>query len=347
MALSHGIIAPDDRPQSRARIYLFPFDILCEDIAPNPRTFHSGPARYRVYWPFSNDGSAGTQLQQVRMENVPFPPGLRPHRPQDFQLHGLTGTHRQGDRIQPVANAIRIDRYPHNAPEIIARLIPLLRWLTWQWWIDRDRRHDESIIRNDFQIDSAGRMVGGIASLIQIAGRSRIEKPLSEKAYWIAVEQAISGRTAPLPALSLLDAIYSATVGDLRRSILDASIACELLLLDHGDRLLKRGLASSGDVRRAFQEGRLMLNLDRGLKDTIGRSFAEEMPADYAQIRKMWIARGKVAHGRQPFIVDEGGRRREMYLTDQSMCLRSVLRLIEWFQDLGYTLEAVAAPSEN
>ena len=340
-ALLHGIYSDGQSRLGESRLYLFPFDILCEDISPPPRTFRVRGGSYRVYWPFKNGGGKGSELQQVAMASVPFLPRKRPERPEDRQLHGFTGTHRSGDETRPIADAIRVDCYPGDAPDMMGRLVPLLRWITRQWWVDRDRKHDEAYRRNSFNVDRAGAMVGGVAIMLRMAGRFNIEAPLDENRFWYAVESALAGKTAPLAALLYLDAIYYLNTNDLRRSILDASIACELLLLDHGGRMVDRGTTSVKQVRRSFKEAKLSYNLDRGLEETLGRSFAKELPGDFARIDRMWVARGNVAHGKPPY-VSVGAGRRSMTHADQVEALKSVLKLFIWFQEQGYTLDPVA-----
>jgi GNAT superfamily N-acetyltransferase len=221
-----------------AALFLFPFDIF-HLAAGDAVEVAVGNSQARIYPPFADGGDTRLRHRQVSLEHIPVLPGTRlPHvaAPRLKDLAAELGFAEGAKR----ADAMRIDFMspgtPYDAAELVSRFLELARMVTLQWWITRDRRFDESYLRNSFSINADGERLDGVAITAVVSGRPSIEKPLTRQLFEVCARSAARGSRASLSVLGFCDVLYLFTVADYRRFVVEAAVACETMLVEHAMR---------------------------------------------------------------------------------------------------------------
>ncbi len=213
----------------------------------------------------------------------------------------------------------------------VDRILELMRFFTLQWWISRDHRFDESYIRNSFGINDSGERVSEVGSMMMAAARTGVEKVMSRATFETAVIHAGAERRAPVAIGAFCDALYSFEVGDDRRFVLEAAIACEILLNEPGTRIGAARNIPAGTVRRELGKRNFEDRLSFGLEAVVGRSFAADKPDANAWLESLWIARNNVAHGK-PVITRHSGMTVRPDRKQVAAMAMAVIELFMWYQ---------------
>jgi hypothetical protein len=331
-----GITGAERRLVSHAYLFQFPFDILTvPEASVTSWTVPVKDREVRVYWPFRGDVSAQPAAKLMHLQNVP---NLSQSILEDRKIARLEQM-AISPWSQPVAysDALRIDFRPEANPglatEVAHHFLDLTRWWTRQWWIGRGRQHMEWDLRHGFDLDEQGQPVSGISTYSKAYGGFGIERYLDAEQFGSVCVALSKGTTIPLSWSSFLDAIYFHAIQDLRRSVLEAAIACELMIEERPTIIADAHGLSKASFVKAFAGTDLLKKLDRGLEQTIGRSFAKEQPQAFSWVKALWIARGHVAHGKAA-VSAGGGKVRELTSDDQVKILDGVLHLIYWFEQI-------------
>lgn len=202
-------------------------------------------------------------------------------------------------------DSLRIDLLDASAPApsladaFATRLLKWLRVLTRQWWIERNLPTGaEHYLRHVVAIGRLGDFRSHPEHYGSFVSIGDDEKPVNAAFLSEAMRRAVVSEPVPLYEETYADARYHLALGDDRRAVVDAAIACEqtrdfvfdhLVMRAHG-RPLRPGKDLKGNDMRN--------HLDRDLKTVAGVSLKEQQPAIYAQIETLWKARNRIAHGR-------------------------------------------------
>jgi hypothetical protein len=293
-----------------------------------------------VYWPFWNEPAVTRPVSAVRFEAVPYPAEVLPRHLQAARL--------QLDVVPPdgiaFVNALRVDvagqpaeTDPQTVNDLVGRLLRLLRDRTRQWWVGHPHREAESrYVRASFPVDARGEMVGTSTNAgVDIEPRFGDEAHLTPALFTAVCAALGAGEDAPLSAELFHDARYFAIRGDIRRSVLDAVIACDFVVLEEALRLGQQRGMSERQVRGKLSDRDLLANLRRDVPAMFGASysFAEACPGPYQHIVRLWAARGSIAHGRLPH-TGTLGRGSMPTRAEQAEILGSVGALLTWFRAL-------------
>lgn len=185
-----------------------------------------------------------------------------------------------------------------NVIRFVQKLLERTRIRTRQWWILRSIDPSLGYQRNEFAIRSDGSPLddGNAVAVGHIP--FGFEVP-ADQAIWEACIMDTVANVATPPYRSLiLDAYYRLAIDDMSGMIIHAAIA--------GEQATERTFARLWEARtggKVFRRGRLMsghdlpAHLSRDLRKFAGRSFADEAPDEFAEIERLWDARGRVAHG--------------------------------------------------
>jgi hypothetical protein len=314
-----------------ACLFLFPFDVFHHAEGPAIETVYQGH-RIRVYPPFSNEPDGQLPHVQVRLECVPRLPNTAPPHVQAPPLHGMRVRANFGNNAVR-ADALRVDLLgtvgPGTAVSYVDGLLELVRMLTLQWWITRDRRFDETYLRNSFSINELGERLDGVAVQAVTAGQIGVERPLSRAVFEGVVEAAAGGKRSPMSLSMVCDCFYFFVGRDLRRFVVEAAIACETVLTEHARQHAASLGVTRGLIKRELEKAHFQDRLDRGCKRVFGRSFSEDQPDAAGWLQALWIGRNHVAHGKA-LVIRHSGRSLTPGHTEYVAMVQAVVSLFEW-----------------
>jgi len=116
---------------------------------------------------------------------------------------------------------------------------------------------------------------------------------------WNSVTEGVTLNTnVPLHEVIANDAKYFLAADDIRRSVLESVIACELAKNITFERLWhvhKKTKFRTGHVFKGSVN--LPDHLDAALQSQIGHSYKQSHPKNFDEIEQLWLARGNIAHG--------------------------------------------------
>lgn len=321
-----------------AYIALFPFDIHVQEKAASPiRLSHRKPVA-TVYWPHWNEPDTGRALSAVRASVVPSRPGYPFYVVPPLDI-AITVQPQAGQRF---ANAMRVDvaETPTRDEEVGRLIRSLTRWMrakSGQWWIGHSHRSAEGLIRAQYDIDSKGRLSNrDCVSAPRIEPHAGCERCLTHADFQATCAAVQAGRE-PAPHHELiLDALYfSIHEEDQRRALLDACIACDLAILHESIRAAREQKRAEEFVRHSLSDRDLLSNVREHVPQLFGQhaNLSIHQPDDFELIRRLWAARGAIAHGQLP-LTGEAGRSELPTREDAVMMIQAAMRLIERMERL-------------
>lgn len=319
-------------------LFLFPFDIYHTCDLADAYGFRLGGRRARIYPPFSNEKDDTPQTEQVKLEKVPREKGAAPVHIGGGKVERINLTLGLEKEAFP-GNAIRLDVFDSDATadeasEFVKRLLDLVRAFTLQWWVTRDRQADRGYLRNSFEINECGERLAGVISHAKKYGgfyiRSLLDRPLFER----VVRQASTNKKPPLSLMMLADAIYHLGTNDHRRCLIDAAMCCELFVRDDVPWLVTTEPERREPVSERLDKMDFEDQLDEGLQQFLGSSFADDDPEAYNRLCELWTARNNVAHGKLAVISTNGGSR-PLDHDDYTEMIEAVIKFLDWLQDHG------------
>lgn len=181
------------------------------------------------------------------------------------------------------------DRWQNFLPlaeNLLADLLGRIRLATGQWWVGRPSEHLTGNCHVTLNADDQ-RM-----SLIP-SPRCRQTRPFEgtqrlSPSLWASIFSDLrNGGLVSTPRLLESDAVYFYAIREFRISLITLATAFESSRDILSDRVGKRFKGT--DITK-----HLSTNLDAGL----GRNLAREKPDLYEFLKRVWIARGNLAHGR-------------------------------------------------
>jgi len=194
-----------------------------------------------------------------------------------------------------------------GATVLVRQLLSQIRVRSKQWWIGFSNYPITGFLRHEFGINARGRPVELPTGNVSVRTVDGNEVGVTRELWDAALEAVASGELVPLHHELLLDARQYCAIADYRRAVIDLSVACEQAL----DRAAERLSRCTG---RRYRRGRVLpgydfvARLERDLPRRFRRSFPNEDPAAFRQIRSLWKARGNAAHSGEAWFTRDGSR---------------------------------------
>lgn len=326
----------------RAFVALLPFDIeTTADVDVTPFSYSIGSTQIVVHWPFWHETSVGRRLRDVNPGLVPSNPGRPLFAKAPLQLH-LDRIPNPGTLF---ADALRLDVHGDTASvqfatDTLNRFLRILRAATGQWWMTHPHRDGEGLVRAEYTINADGVSSDeSVQSGLEVKPRFGIESPLSPPRFLSACSALSAGQDTPLYAELLYDAVFFVIErSDIRRSLLDACIACDMAILAEAIRAASQLNKSERFVRKQLSQSDMIFNLGAGLERIFGvkGNFRNARPDVFENIRRLWATRGSIAHGLAPSVGSHG----RAELPDRAAAfemLKAAFALIDWLRRLPFT----------
>jgi len=344
---------------SMAYIYSFPFWLYVDTSSDLPITqIQISEHEVRIYPPFRSGPANFITMPHINFKQIPFPPGSSPELirfeiPQ-VAAYPLLGINSRGKAaifltdmkewdkpINPFPmDSLRLDFLQTRKDElnfaemIVGKLLTLIRWHTRQWWVTHSMDGLLSYKRAKFPISMNGMPVGkplGLGCMRTVLGN---ERGLDTALWALAINHLRDGVEPPAYDLLLLDAQYFSSVGNIKRSVLDLSMACEQAIETVVQRIWKlKSLNQKFKRKRVLPGDDLIENLGRNLKRFTGHSYEEENPKKYSVIKDLWKARNSVAHGGFAQYVRDGRTVKVVDVKAREFC-EAAYHCVRWIQSL-------------
>lgn len=319
--------------------------------------------KIRIYRPFRSAPANWIPMPPIKMDKIPF---LKNHGPKNTNgsifppLVAIptlaTGSSKDfgqvlafhedwGDDFTKIGqfpmDSIRLDELGfvegEGAPlsdSFIENILTHLRILSRQWWIGKSVDRIMGNKRVEFKCDSFGKPIQDNpwmhASNRTLSG---IERLIDRGNWEKAVELTCDGCIPDMHKSLFLDAQFHLACGDISRAVFDATTACESLKDTTIEALWKKhniGRYKKGDVLHGYD---LHKHVDQAVRALVDRSFKNEFPKDFCNIKWLWLTRGNIAHGKPPFYHD-GNNRVEVDEAQVKEMLLSADQLLNWLQSL-------------
>lgn len=348
-------IEKDELNTGEAGLYTFPFWLYVDTRTPLlVGDLLKGGSLIRFYPPFRSALANFMPMPRIKPEAIPFLSEARPSNPlplihvvtlPTFQPDGGPGTialwsDQWGEKLNifPM-DSLRIDlvtspRGNFTLPSVLHKLLERLRVRSGQWWILRSidallgyERSRFSIIRN-----GAPRDIGH--GIVHARIPFGFEKPI-DNTLWMRSAQDVGEEVETFPyEMSVLDAYYYLATSDFRSMVIHAAMGCE-----QATETVFARLWEARSKGQEFKRGRIMkgydlpTHLSRDLDRFMGKSFEREHPNEFAEIEKLWDARGRVAHGGKAQFIYNNILKTIDDLQGKTM-LASVQKCINWLRQL-------------
>ncbi len=252
------------------------------------------------------------------------------------------GQGRRDYRVQSEYFKGRIKEYGSVAREALNRLIRFFKFQLYTPYI-QEFPEKHNAFQNAEWTDSEGREAGkgGVSFIVKGIpgqwGQLGVQKLRLEDKE--SLNAALQKPFQPqLHEEIISDAQTALFEGNLRRSVLELAIACEIAV----KRSFFSGDSPAGAAFEYFENKSMIkvtvLNLvNRVAQEVFGRSFKEDHLSDFTNIDHLFRCRNKVAHrGDLSFRADSGPRQSVSYETVADWWL-SVQNLLGWLQELKDT----------
>jgi hypothetical protein len=187
--------------------------------------------------------------------------------------------------------------------------------------------------RNCFEADLFGTPTERPAGTVNSRTPFGHELPVSDLIWQSALQATAHGLKPNLHEVLIQDAHYHAATGEYRRLVLDAANACENLKERVFETLwvnTNQGAYRRGKVLSGYD---LPKHLDMDIKQLCGRSFKQEVPTAYVEVKRLWDARGNVAHGEDAFY-REDNRRIDVSEQNANDLVKGAAACLEWLAAL-------------
>ncbi len=326
-------LAGSKAPSGTAYLFEFPFGIFVDPlILPTPQDSWVENVRVRIYPPFL--GRPDAPERRIAPSQIPHDPATLPPDHNKVGVKTIAVDYKLGD----TRNAIRLDLTPDRGPAFAARIgeqfVGLCRWWTGQWWIGRDDRHVRDYLCNWFEINEQGERLSGINGAMWMRGLYGVERPLSTEMLRNIRGNITNGRHIPLSWDAIYDAIYFQASTHVRRSALEAAIACEAGVAEAAKRLAKSRNCSATQLKKALQSNDFTVKLSQGLFRIAGRDFALEKPDDFTILSRLRDWRGTIAHGEPPLVRCNDNTLRPLEAADLTLTINAVLSSLRWLTEV-------------
>ena len=340
-----------------AGLYTFPFWFYIDTRTPLLSCdLEKGGALIRIYPPFRSALANFMPMPEIKPEAIPFLPEARPKNPlplihvvtlPTFQPDGGPGTialwsDQWGKKLNifPM-DSMRIDLI--NSPQgdfglqsILHKLLERLRVRSAQWWILRSVDAFLGYERSSFSIKRNGTPIDIGHGIVKARIPFGFEKPIDKNVWRESIFDIGNEIETPPYEMLFFDAYYYLATSDIRSMVISVATGCEQAIETTFARLWE-----ARNRGQEFKRGRVMTGYDlpthlsRDLNRFLGRSFEQEFPTEFAEIKKLWDVRGRVAHGGKAQFICNGNL---LTLDDfqAEKMLEAVRKCIDWLQQLSF-----------
>jgi hypothetical protein len=325
-----------------AYIFHYPFKIwVTQEVAEAlPHAVQVNGQMLTIYRPFQSRLDEKLPfVESIPMKNVPFRPGtVAP----DFEwMITPTQATEQPQDYALRKDSLRIDCAKDLPYEFAAasaeRFVSLIRYLTNQWWIKRGREHPRTNVRHWFNANTAGERLSSIGTFTFFYGKLGFERPVDVAIWEQAIATLCGGSRIPISWELFLDAVYFHASDELRRSVLELAISNELLVAETVEQWAATGKINEAKATQLLGGKDFLNHLSRVGRE-YGRSFQKEHAVEFDWVKAIWIARGKLAHGKEE--IAHGNRR--LMLDDGPSLFGSTIALRRWLGTLAPEQTAIA-----
>jgi hypothetical protein len=318
---------------ARTKTYIFDyaFDILVRSEVTEICELKLQDQTVTIYPPFRSRPAGLPFVESVPIKTLPYRPNSTP--PTFEWLSGPVNMTAQPDDYALRRNSLRIDcagTLPYEFAEDVAkRLVDLIRAHTNQWWINRGRDNPRTHIRHWFEANEFGERLSGIGTFAFFYGKLGFERPIDSSIWNKVIADLIDGKRIALSQDVFLDGVYFHADDDLRRCLLELGISNEVLLTETLEKWADVGRIEPAKINHVLGGKDYLLHLSRVGK-LCNRSFESERHTEFEWIKAIWIARGKLAHGKPP--IAHGTRL--LTLKDGPSIFASAIELRRWLESL-------------
>lgn len=343
-------------------LFSFPFWIMVDTTTSLPIVEIKLGEASAIFYPLFRSGAANfIPMPPINPHQIPFAPGFDVNFSPAFSLptmavfpvlglsaEGTASVHLQWTPVWTQSlsvfpmDSLRVDIFGMEektaegiCSDAVLTFMQLLRCRSRQWWIEHAA--DAGNLRGSFQVLENGVPSGEQPSFRGIGGTVVGDEKAVDSNTWLETLKELEGGTvAPLYDLLVLDARYFAVTSNIRRSVLDAAVACEQARDVHYERLWNQ---KTGGLQ--YKSSRIIKgnNLPNHLSEDIlkftnnAHSYAKEHPTEFAIIENLWDCRGNVAHGR-PAQYNQAGN---TYVVDASKATKfaeAAGHCVRWLESL-------------
>ncbi len=319
-------------------IFAFAFRIHAEEEL-RQHEIAAGEHRYRVFEPFLVREKGIFLMDEIPIHLWPrfrwndcVPLEMRGEQvpPPEMRYSGPTGPCRWYD-------GLRVDVWGPDAIECVEPFVSsFMGWLqhiSGQPWIGSVDQHHRSEMQRLFAIDADGAAtepVGGQAKMVVMPRFKLVTDEMWRTAFAYA-----SLYEPPVYSSLFFAALNAAAIGDYRRAVMNLAMALETCRDVTFGRLHSRAPANEDEPSLAppFEGTDLLNHVSKNAYDVFGHNFKTEQPEHWANLRKLYITRHHVAHGRPAMFKESGTWVRVDMKIFESMEL-AARALLQWMCDL-------------
>lgn len=226
------------------------------------------------------------------------------------------------------------DSTEQQATDIIQQLLINLRDVSFQWWIRYSVASLIGYLRSTFKSAENGQPLDLPYSTGTGATTTKLTLPINNKLWKNAILKLQEGYKPLLSYELYMDGLYFMAINDIRRAIIDFTIACEyakdqtskrLWEKKNGNKKYKRGKILSGNS--------LPVHLSQDFFKNFNYSYKVDRPKEFENIEELWKVRGNVAHGGELRFIRNG----KTVFADHTQCRifsDATLDCIEWLFSL-------------
>lgn len=336
-AFSPEALKPVVTPSGHSGIFHFPFRIHAQE----PLCPHDGVGsefRYRIHAPFLVRPTGSPLTEDVPQELWP-----------DFRWHDLAPEemrkvsaapdlhYAKGGQNAILYDGLRVDLWATDAANRLSALVlSAMRWLrnfSGQPWISDVDRHNASTMKRSFPIDDSG------AAVHEAIGVTRVRLTtftFVTDAMWKSAFEHAARFDIPISGSLYFDAINAAAIDDYDRAIMNLAMALEscrdycFAKIHPSENVEGRGPR----LKTPFNSTNLLKHLSVHSETTFGRNFKKEQPSLWPHLKRLYVARHHVAHGKGPVFPTPSGIK-TVDKDSFSEMQASALVALRWMADLS------------
>ncbi len=289
----------------RSGIFNFPFRIYADEELISVEAANES-FRYRVTFIPKNDSSTRRVVPSIVWPNFKNHPSLKDNISIDSASMDLVYGNTKFTYSQ-----MRLDIWGNLPEEEIhkfsAKFLNLIRLYTDQYWINSyEYNFNLTFITSLFPIDEEGSCIVYPSSVQKICGANF--RPLNNEYLKGTFLKAVSGEEVHTYWL-----LYFESVNLMVREFIDQAVLLLTLSLEVARNVnfvrfasVKKETVAGITFDAPFDDTDLLKNLSVNLKKAIGRSMIDEKPKEWESIRKLYVARHQVAHGKKASYFEGG-----------------------------------------
>ena len=346
------------QPDGLSFLFSFPFHIFVDNTTPlTIKEITVDDSLVRIYPPFRSGKANFIPMPEINVQKIPFVKGVVHRIDSNFKIpnlvvvpqiesgkHSLLPTDRPDEQFKSAfmpMDSLRIDVIAQPASKArnvcfksVSNLIQIIRVNTNQWRMEQ--MSDAGLLRATFNILKDGKPLEKPWG--EGKGTTFGEKELSlNEVIWQQSITELENGLIPVPyKLIILDAKYLSLLGDIRRSVLDATIACEQARDVQFERLFQSQNAGKPfRISKFLSNHSLPTHLSNDLlKLSNGKhSYEQAEPERFEKIEDLWNVRENIAH-RRPNQFYRDGIQYEINSENLKIYIEAVEHCIDWLENI-------------